>query len=204
VWLIPGPDRFIPTPPEIDPVPIAQEAVWAQITRVENIAPTGIWSPDVPARCVTLYRLSYVGLLYGALSYGTRISSYCRKVCSVLRKLSIIWNYRGIFRFQNICKSNVLNTLTKHRQTLQIFLLTGASQQFLRAPSAFFFLKRLILNGFKTSGTTINFHLGPINNENCIYYLPDCKICTFAEKIKIRILLMQYASLRITVPHESE
>jgi hypothetical protein len=28
----------------------------------------------------------------------------------------------------------------------------------------------------------LNFHLGPINNEICIYYLANCKICIFAEK----------------------
>jgi hypothetical protein len=46
------------------PVPIVQEAVWATETvwtGVENIAPTGIRSPDRPACSQSLYRLSYPG-----------------------------------------------------------------------------------------------------------------------------------------------
>jgi len=55
------------TPPPLftpgkDPVPIAQEAGWAPgpvWTGVENLAPTGIPSPDRPARNQSLYRLRY-------------------------------------------------------------------------------------------------------------------------------------------------
>ena len=49
------------TPGE-DPVPIAQEAGWAPgpvWTGSENLAPTGIRSPDRPAFSQSLYRLSY-------------------------------------------------------------------------------------------------------------------------------------------------
>jgi len=45
-----------------DPVPIVQEAGWAPgpvWTGAENLAPTGIRSPDRPARSQSLYRLSY-------------------------------------------------------------------------------------------------------------------------------------------------
>jgi hypothetical protein len=48
--------------PGKDPVPIVQEAVLvpgAVCTGTENVAPTGIRSPDRPARCQSLYRLSY-------------------------------------------------------------------------------------------------------------------------------------------------
>ena len=51
-------------PPGKDPVPIVQEAglasgsVW---TGAENLAPTGIRSPDRPARSESLYRLRYPG-----------------------------------------------------------------------------------------------------------------------------------------------
>src|SRR5215469_12315361 len=48
--------------PGKDPVPIVQEAGWASgpvWTGVENLAPTGIRSPDRPARRQSLYRLSY-------------------------------------------------------------------------------------------------------------------------------------------------
>jgi hypothetical protein len=45
-----------------DPVPIVQEAEWAPgpvWTGAENVAPTGIQSPDRPARSQSLYRLRY-------------------------------------------------------------------------------------------------------------------------------------------------
>ena len=48
--------------PGKDPVPIVQEAGWAPgpvWTGAENLASTGIQSPDRPARSQTLYRLSY-------------------------------------------------------------------------------------------------------------------------------------------------
>ena len=49
-------------PPGKDPVPIVQEAGWAPgpvWTGAENLAPTGIRSPDCAARSQSLYRLSY-------------------------------------------------------------------------------------------------------------------------------------------------
>jgi len=48
--------------PGKDPVPIVQEAGWAPgpvWTRAENLATTGIRSPDRPVRSESLYRLSY-------------------------------------------------------------------------------------------------------------------------------------------------
>jgi hypothetical protein len=47
-----------------DPVPIVQDAGWASEPvwiGAENLAPTGIRSPDLPARSEFLYRLSYPG-----------------------------------------------------------------------------------------------------------------------------------------------
>ena len=55
-----GPGRILP--PEKDQVPIVQEAgrapgpIW---TGAENLATTGIQSPDRPARSQSLYRLRY-------------------------------------------------------------------------------------------------------------------------------------------------
>ena len=49
--------------PGKDPVPIVQEAGWAPgpvWTGAENLAPTGIQSPDRPAHSQLLYRLSYL------------------------------------------------------------------------------------------------------------------------------------------------
>jgi hypothetical protein len=48
--------------PGKDPVPIVQEVGWASgpvWTGAENLAPTGIRSPDRPARRQSLYRLRY-------------------------------------------------------------------------------------------------------------------------------------------------
>jgi hypothetical protein len=48
--------------PRKDPVPIVQEALWAPgpiWTGAENLAPTGIRSPDRAARDQSLYRLRY-------------------------------------------------------------------------------------------------------------------------------------------------
>ena len=52
--------------PGKEPVPIVQEAEWAPgpvWTGTENLAPTGIRSPDRPSRSQSLYRLSYPGPL---------------------------------------------------------------------------------------------------------------------------------------------
>ena len=60
-WSTPRPGRFTPG---IDPVPIVQETGWAPgpvWMGVERLAPTGIRSPDLPARSESLYRLSYCG-----------------------------------------------------------------------------------------------------------------------------------------------
>ena len=65
-------------PPGEDPVPIVQEAGWAPWpvwTGAENFAPTGIRSPDRPARSQSLYRLHYPDmsrrdlLLFGGHTY---------------------------------------------------------------------------------------------------------------------------------------
>jgi hypothetical protein len=51
-----------PFTPRKDPVPIVQEAGWAPgpvWTGVENLTPTGIRSPDRPARSQLLYRLCF-------------------------------------------------------------------------------------------------------------------------------------------------
>jgi hypothetical protein len=56
--------RHVPaaTYPGKEPVPIVQESRWASgpvWTGAENLAPTGIRSPDPPARRQSLYQLRY-------------------------------------------------------------------------------------------------------------------------------------------------
>ena len=59
--------RVTPRPlftPRKDPVPTVQEAGWTPgpvLTGAENLAPTGIRSPDRPGRGQSLYGLSYTG-----------------------------------------------------------------------------------------------------------------------------------------------
>jgi hypothetical protein len=66
-WSTPRPGRFTPGK---DPVLIVQEAGWAPgpvWTDAENLALTGIRSPDRPARSESLYQLSYPGPLIPAI-----------------------------------------------------------------------------------------------------------------------------------------
>ena len=60
---------FWPFTPGKDPVPVVQEAEWVSgsvWTSAENLAPTGIRSPDRQARSESLYRLRYPGGLFKA------------------------------------------------------------------------------------------------------------------------------------------
>ena len=71
-WQAPRPGRFTPWK---DPVPIVQEGGWAPgpvWTGAENLASTGIRSPDRPARSESLYRLSYPGLQDTLATYEIR------------------------------------------------------------------------------------------------------------------------------------
>ena len=70
--------------PGKDPVPIVQEAGWASglvWTGAENIAPTGIRSPDRPARSESLYRLRYPAnknsSLLSIFKQGARLAGTC-------------------------------------------------------------------------------------------------------------------------------
>ena len=57
-----------------DPIPILQEAGWAPGTvwiGAENLAHTGIRSPDLPARSESLYRVRYPGPLVAIATHKT-------------------------------------------------------------------------------------------------------------------------------------
>ena len=73
----PRPGRFTPGK---DPVRIIQEAGWAPgpvWTCAENLTPTGIRSPNRPARSESLYRLSYRGPRTTDVR-TTNLYEYCR------------------------------------------------------------------------------------------------------------------------------
>jgi hypothetical protein len=60
-WSATRPGRLVPRK---DPVLIVQEAGWASepvCICAENLTPTGIRSPDLPAHSESLYRLRYLG-----------------------------------------------------------------------------------------------------------------------------------------------
>jgi hypothetical protein len=87
VWVVNATPR-----PLYPPVPILQEAEWALgpvWTGAENFTPTGIRSPDLPARSQSLYRLSYPGpLVTGPEWYSTifRVISHGTKRVACLKK----------------------------------------------------------------------------------------------------------------------
>ena len=67
--------------PRKDPVPIVQEAGWAPglvWTGAENITPTGIRSPNRPARSQSLYWLSYRAHRKQGKTYRNCIREYVR------------------------------------------------------------------------------------------------------------------------------
>jgi hypothetical protein len=84
--------------PGKDPVPILQEAGWAPQpvwTGAENLAPTGIRSPDRPARSKSLYRLSYPALthnVYFQIIPSGRRKTRATKVFCERKRLNPIFN----------------------------------------------------------------------------------------------------------------
>jgi hypothetical protein len=90
--------------PGKEPVPIVQEAGWASgtvWTGAENLAPTGIRSPDRPARRQSLYRLSYPGPLTRNLT-PSKSQHYLKKtpevktsVLTFVLKLVLLFQYSG-------------------------------------------------------------------------------------------------------------
>ena len=77
-WSTPRPGRFTPGK---DPVPIVQDAGWAVgavWTSAEIFAPTGIRSPDRPARSESLYRLRYPDSMLVSLPFITHFSLFIR------------------------------------------------------------------------------------------------------------------------------
>ena len=82
-------------PPAKDPVPIVQEAGWAPRsvwTSAENLAPTGIRSPDRPARSQSLYRLSSQTQTAPQTYYNTVLSDYL-SILVCFTYLTMIYTY---------------------------------------------------------------------------------------------------------------
>ena len=83
--------------PGKDPVPIVQEAGWAPEpvwTGAENLAQTGIRSPDLPARSESLYRLSYRGSHLNYTVSKLRIKNFTGKeaqkvICALKKSVAV-------------------------------------------------------------------------------------------------------------------
>ena len=104
-WSTPRPGRFNPGK---DPEPIVQEAGWVPQpawTDTENLASTGIRSPDRPARNESLYRLNCCGPWRVLCIFTCALNVQCRPV------RPSTWTL-----LQIICKSlhYFLNTLQPH------------------------------------------------------------------------------------------
>ena len=99
--------RLLFTPGK-DPVPIVQEAGWAPgpvCTGAENFAPTGVRSPDRPARSQSLYRLRYPVHVENSSSVGA--TARC--------------GFWPVEQYLSICPCLSPNPSTFHSQHLKIF-----------------------------------------------------------------------------------
>jgi hypothetical protein len=97
------------TTPGKHPLTVVQEAGWAPLTDAENIAPTGIRSPDRPARSQPLYRLSYP---VHCFFYKIRIIEIFNVMLEIVMK----------FHEYPLCGSKFM--LQQHTQTEAILTLT--------------------------------------------------------------------------------
>ena len=106
--------------PRKDPVPIVQKAGWApgSVWTDGKSRPTGIQSPDRPARSQSPYLLSY--LAHTKCEYISRIRTHTRRE-----------NFRGIWscRFRATLATGVIKLssltcpLTEHTESLNLFTL---------------------------------------------------------------------------------
>ena len=104
-WSAPRPGRFTPAK---DPVLLVQEAGWAPgsvWTGAEKHSPTGIRSPDRPARNESLYRLSYPGR---RIIHNPPTHPPCCDHTNIIAAntwMKAIWSYKIVilFREEPIC-----------------------------------------------------------------------------------------------------
>jgi hypothetical protein len=94
VFLVPGKTRYPSYEAEWAPEP-----VW---TSVENLAPTGIRSPDRPARSESRYRLSYPLINSGCFNFSY-ISYFSLKITNFQEAFTTTIPFSIVFLFCNIC-----------------------------------------------------------------------------------------------------
>jgi hypothetical protein len=89
-WSTPRPGRFTPGK---EPVPIVQEAGWAPErvwTCVENLASTGIQSPDRSACSKSLYWLSYSDTIKPMYHKENNKQNFCINTCIIFGVSAIL------------------------------------------------------------------------------------------------------------------
>ena len=121
--------------PEKDPVPVVQEAGWASGPVWTGAAPTGIRSPDRPARRQSLYRLRYpayaveVTAINYIIHYGTVPSKHTiNKAPPPSADFKNAWSYTpapptclyNVGRDKLICYRVSTSALTKHSSKLNL------------------------------------------------------------------------------------
>ena len=96
--------------PGKDPVPIVQEFEWAPgsvWTGAENLAHTGIRSPDRPARIQSLYRLSYPAPMYVATTMIFSFKLMCHAYCCEAKSKRIVVRRNMVIRTV-VCMPNIM------------------------------------------------------------------------------------------------
>ena len=119
-----------------DPVPIVQEVGWASEQvwiGAENLAPTGIRSPNLPARSELLYRLCYLGWKNKLTSQNARLQGHSEKGKTERRKKRIKEDKVRIKRQtkseQNICYVNIYIITEAHAPVLWIIETSQEKQK---------------------------------------------------------------------------
>jgi hypothetical protein len=114
--------------PRKDPVPIVQEAGWAPgpvLTGAENLSPTGVRSPDRPARSQLLYRLSYPAHLIQSMSIV---------ISSIHLSMPCQWFFLQIYS-SKLCMYVFIIPRVYAMRPLQLIITIPAAQLFCTEPT---------------------------------------------------------------------
>ena len=133
-------------PPGKDPASIVQKARWTPgpiWTGAENLAPTGIQSPDRPARSESLYRLRYPGpLKYGIHSQNLHVS-----IWSVVRNRKVIRKL-PVHTLITYLTSQKLENCFKRQTEIKIYITVLLSVCFLGVITHFGYIFHSPVAGF--------------------------------------------------------
>ena len=129
--------------PGKDPVPIVQEAGWTPgpvWTGAESLVPTGIWSPDRPARSQSLYRLLIRTENSGQFSFRRQLST------SELIHKYLLVNRRNIYNNRNSqpllsLSAPVCNHLSQYLANFRNYIIARLTN--FRLPSVLQFIRTL-------------------------------------------------------------